>query len=221
VIAQLDQAQETLAKKYAHSSDKLDALKRAASELGKVVQRTKAAPKMAALKAKMVQIKRDEQHLLQLQGQLDNVAGLKRQLQDTAMNAETLRVIKLAVGLLKRTATSVEEIDGVMFDSEDLIKQHRETSEAMSKPIDTGEMPMDEDELWAALEGINQEVDGVTQEVDGGDAQLLRELQELDVEVGGLDVEVGGLPSPAAPAAAAAVVVGAVDELAVLVALGD
>ena len=220
MIAQLDQAQETLAKKYAHSSDKLDALKRAASELGKVVQRTKAAPKMAALKAKMVQIKRDEQHLLQLQGQLDNVAGLKRQLQDTAMNTETLRVIKLAVGLLKRTATSVEEIDGVMFDSEDLIRQHRETSEAMSKPIDTGEMPMDEDELWAALEGINQEVDGVTQEVDGGDggddsdAQLLRELQALDVEV-------GGLPPPAAPVAAAAVVVGAADELAALVALGD
>ena len=220
MVAQLDQAQETLAKKYAHSSDKLDALKRAASELGKVVQRTKAAPKMAALKAKMVQIKRDEQHLLQLQGQLDNVAGLKRQLQDTAMNTETLRVIKLAVGLLKRTATSVEEIDGVMFDSEDLIRQHRETSEAMSKPIDTGEMPMDEDELWAALEGINQEVDGVTQEVDGGDggddsdAQLLRELQALDVEV-------GGLPPPAAPVAAAAVVVGAADELAALVALGD
>ena len=92
VVTQQTKLIETLERKYEYNSDKLDTLKREVSELGKVVQKTKSKPKMAALKAKMVQIKRDEQALLQMQGQLDNVTLLKRQLQDSAITAETFRV---------------------------------------------------------------------------------------------------------------------------------
>jgi len=198
VVTEQTKLIETLERKYEYNSDKLDTLKREVSELGKVVQKTKSKPKMAALKAKMVQIKRDEQALLQMQGQLDNVTLLKRQLQDSAITAETFRVIKLATDALKRATTLVGDIDDIMIESEDLLRQQRESSEALSKPIDSGEMPMDEDELWAALKEINQEVDelalaDVAEEdgEDASDAQLLRELQELEVEM-------SGLPSPAA-----------------------
>ena len=107
-------------------------------------------------------------------------------------------MIKLATDALKRATKSVGDIDDIMIESEDLLRQQRESSEALSKPIDSGEMPMDEDELWAALKEINQEVDelalaDVAEEdgEDASDAQLLRELQELEVEM-------SGLPSPAA-----------------------
>ena len=134
----------TLERKHEYNSRKLNNLKREVSELGKVAQQTKSKQKMTELKAKMLQMKREEAALQQLQGQIDNMTVMKTQVESSALTAETVRVLQLLQGELQKTATDVADIDALMLDNEELLRQHRETGDAMAKPLDTGEMPMDE-----------------------------------------------------------------------------
>lgn len=150
-IQKLRSTEEMLLKKQEFLEGKVDAELKTAKKNGTKNKRVA----LQALKRK----KKYEKQLLQVDGTLTTIEAQREALENAHTNAEVLKNMKFASGALKSAhkQMGVEDVDDLMADVHEEMERAREISDAISNPIGFGADEIDEDELNAELEELEQE----------------------------------------------------------------
>lgn len=174
-IQKLRGTEEMLLKKQEFLEGKIDKELMTAKQNG--TKNKRAA--IAALKRK----KKFEKQLNQIDGTLTTIEAQREALENAHTNAEVLKNMKFASGALKSAhkEMGVEDVDDLMADVHEQMELATEIADAISNPVGFGADDIDEDELNAELEELEQE--------------------EFDEKMLDVDVELPAVPNVALPAA--------------------
>ncbi|CAN0164869.1 unnamed protein product [Lampetra planeri] len=169
-LQKLRETEEMLAKKQEFLEKKIDTEIATARKNGTKNKRVA----LAALKRK----KRYEKQLAQIDGTLSTIEFQREALENANTNTEVLKTMGFAAKAMKNAHQNmdIDKVDELMGDIHEQQELAQEISDAISKPVGFGD-DMDEDELMAELEELEQE--------------------ELDKEL----LEVGGSQLPSVPTA--------------------
>lgn len=126
--------------------------------------------------------KKYEKQLNQVDGTLTTIEAQREALENANTNAEVLKNMKFASTALKTAhkEMGVEDVDDLMADVHEQMELATEISDAISNPIGFGADDIDEDELNAELEELEQE--------------------EFDEKMLDVDIELPQVPSASLPA---------------------
>ncbi|XP_798689.2 charged multivesicular body protein 4b [Strongylocentrotus purpuratus] len=126
--------------------------------------------------------KKYEKQLAQVDGTLTTIEAQREALENANTNAEVLKNMKFASTALKTAhkEMGVEDVDDLMADVHEQMELATEISDAISNPIGFGADDIDEDELNAELEELEQE--------------------EFDEKMLDVDIELPQVPSASLPA---------------------
>jgi hypothetical protein len=150
-ITKLKDSEEMLDKKSKHLE----------MQIGKELQAAKqhgTKNKRAALNA-LKRKKRLEQQLTQIDNTLTTIEFQREALQNARSNAEILKTMQTASKAMKTVhkEVNIENVEDVMDDIQEQQDIAAEISEAISRPIAMPGVDMDEDDLLAELEELEQE----------------------------------------------------------------
>jgi len=150
-ITKLKDSEEMLDKKSKHLEMQIGKELKAAKEHG--TKNKRAA--LNALKRK----KRLEQQLTQIDNTLTTIEFQREALQNARSNAEILKTMQTASKAMKTVhkEVNIENVEDVMDDIQEQQDIAAEISEAISRPIAMPGVDMDEDDLLAELEELEQE----------------------------------------------------------------
>ncbi|XP_061428165.1 charged multivesicular body protein 4b-like isoform X1 [Lethenteron reissneri] len=149
-LQKLRETEEMLAKKQEFLEKKIDTEIATARKNGTKNKRVA----LAALKRK----KRYEKQLAQIDGTLSTIEFQREALENANTNTEVLKTMGFAAKAMKNAHQNmdIDKVDELMGDIHEQQELAQEISDAISKPVGFGD-DMDEDELMAELEELEQE----------------------------------------------------------------
>ncbi|XP_071503378.1 charged multivesicular body protein 4b-like [Diadema antillarum] len=150
-LQKLRSVEEMLMKKQDFLEGKID------NEL-KLAKKNGTKNKRAALQA-LKRKKRYEKQLAQIDGTLTTIETQREALENAHTNTEVLSTMQYASKALQAThaKVGVDDVDELMGDIQEQMERAQEITDAISNPIGFGAEDIDEDELNAELEELEQE----------------------------------------------------------------